>query len=94
MNNLYSLLSSFAWLEEQTFSCHRPPKRHILPPSCGGDNIGNETFDNNNHLIQNVTPVIREIPMELSYSDINLFLNLLWTPRSPAEGPKGASDPH
>lgn len=45
-------------------------------------------------LIQNVTPVIREIPMELSYSDINLFLNLLWTPRSPAEGPKGASDPH
>lgn len=28
-------------------------------------------------ITHNVMSVIREIPMELSYSDINLFLNLL-----------------
>lgn len=40
-------------------------------------------------LIQNVMPVIGEIPMELSYSNINLFLNLLWTPQESCEGPPG-----
>lgn len=33
-------------------------------------------------LIHSVMKVIEEFPMELSYNDFNLFLNLLWTPRS------------
>jgi len=44
-------------------------------------------------ITQNVTSVIREGPMEPTQSDINLFLNLLQTSRSPARGPWRSSDP-
>lgn len=40
-------------------------------------------------LTLNVTSVIAEVPMELSCSDINLFLNLPRSPRSPVTAPGG-----
>lgn len=40
-------------------------------------------------LKSHVVSVIEEFPMELSYSPINLFLNLLGTLRSPMKAPRG-----
>lgn len=74
----------------QTFSCPRPLKGHFVTTSYGGEIILKmKPTITIIILIHNVISVIREIPTELSYSDINLFLNLLWTPGALSTAPRG-----
>lgn len=97
MNDLCSLLSRLAWLRRHFSNIFvlLSPKKAPFITILWGDNAENEDYNYNNQSHTKCNAGNERNSIKISYSHINLFLNLLWTlRRALGGGPGGSSDPY